>query len=453
MVGFEVGQQPQLDELGVGHVVEAEEVGACLLDGVAVSLQCVGVCTGQELSAAVSETLVQVGVQLVALVAVLFYKPARFSVVNKLFLKTVSTGCAVVGVGDIGDGDALRSVLGTYPVGVRQIDADGRRGVLLAAEHGGTDGVCRDALDLGLAEARVDGRVVFKPLGVAADGLGAARGLEVAILDDAFPRAFQPEGVAIDLDEAVDEVYPTLLFADPLDAIVVEAAQRAGAVVVDEQPDAVLLARVLGHLGGLLEPVDDVADGVAVASAHVPHLLVQAVLVLDERRVESVGDGLRVVLGVGFLALVVVFGLLLGDALVEVAGRGEQQVLSVGFVDALGQHVGVEDDGEQLTAQRVERLAPAERQAVGVGVPQLLPEPLLGELGLELVGTVVVVYAAGEPQALQVFLHGVELAAVAVGVGRGVDGLEHASEAQVVASVLVERDVAPPKCGLGQTVD
>ena len=113
-------------------------------------------------------------------------------------------------------------MLRAYPVRIGQVDANGGGGVFVASQHGSTDGIGHHALDMRLAETGVYGRMVLEPLGIAGDGLGATGSLQVLILNDAFPRAFQAQGIAIDLDETVDKVDASLVLADPRDAIVVE---------------------------------------------------------------------------------------------------------------------------------------------------------------------------------------------------------------------------------------
>ena len=166
LVGLLVGSESQFHQLVVGNVVETEQVGTCLLDGVAVVLQRIGVDAWQQLSAAMPQTLVQVGMQVVANIAVFVDERNGLSVNHELFPEPIAAGGLVVGLGQIAYRDALASVLCPYPVSIGQVDADGCRGVLVAAEHGRTNHVGRHALHFGLAEARVNGRMVFKPLGI-----------------------------------------------------------------------------------------------------------------------------------------------------------------------------------------------------------------------------------------------------------------------------------------------
>ena len=77
----------------------------------------------------------------------------------------------------------------------------------------------------------------------------------------------------------------------------------------------------------------------------------------------------------------------------------------------------------------------------------------LAETGHELLRPVVVVDAVAEPDPFQVDGEGLEEVAVPVALVAGVDGFEHAADAQVVAPVLVEEDVAPLQGGFGKVID
>lgn len=79
-----------------------------------------------------------------------------------------------------------------------------------------------NAFNLWLAETRVDGRVVFKPLCIFRDGLCTSCGYRVFIFDEAFPCAFQAEGISVDLNESIDEVDTSFLLFQPFDGILVK---------------------------------------------------------------------------------------------------------------------------------------------------------------------------------------------------------------------------------------
>ena len=181
LVGFCIGQEAQVDELWVSHVIQAKEVGTGFLNGISIGLERIRVGTGQELAGTMAQTLVQVGMQVVTAVTILLDEGQRLWIDDKLFLETGTMGCLVIGIGDIGDGDALGTVLRPNPIGIGQVDANSGRGVFIASQHGRTDGIGRHALDLRFAETGVYRGMVLEPLGIARDGLGATGSLEVFI--------------------------------------------------------------------------------------------------------------------------------------------------------------------------------------------------------------------------------------------------------------------------------
>ena len=138
-----------------------------------------------------TQALVQVGMQVVAHVAVFFNQSQRLFVAYKLLLETAALRSLVIRIGNIADGNALTAVSSTNPVGVWQVNADGRSGIFVASQHSGTNHVGRHTFYYRLAETRIYWRVILEPLGVLADGLCAMSGLFVDILHQAFPRTFQ----------------------------------------------------------------------------------------------------------------------------------------------------------------------------------------------------------------------------------------------------------------------
>ena len=128
-----------------------------------------------------AETLVKVGMQIIAHITVSVNSGSRRLINHKLVIESIAMGRLVVGFRQVSNGHTLRTVTGTDPVGIGQVDAYGRRGILVASEHGGTDNVGCNALDLRLSETRIDGRMVLKPLCMRRDGFRAASGYHVFI--------------------------------------------------------------------------------------------------------------------------------------------------------------------------------------------------------------------------------------------------------------------------------
>ena len=116
LVCLGIGEQSQFHHLGVAQVVESEEVGTGLLDGRAVSLQRIGVYTGEQFARAVAQALVQVGMEVAGEGIVLFEQLALHVAVYKFFIETVAQCCHVVRLGEVTDGHRLRAVCAAYPV-------------------------------------------------------------------------------------------------------------------------------------------------------------------------------------------------------------------------------------------------------------------------------------------------------------------------------------------------
>ena len=112
----------------------------------------------------------------------------------------------------------------TNPVSIGKVDSYGGRGILIATQHSGTDGISSNTLYLRLAESGIDRRMIFKPLGISTNGLCTLCCLKVLVFHNTLPRSFQCQRVTIYLNESVDEVYPTLVFRHPFDTVVVEQA-------------------------------------------------------------------------------------------------------------------------------------------------------------------------------------------------------------------------------------
>ena len=131
-----------------------------------------------------------------------------------------------------------------------------------------------------------------------------------------------------------------------------------------------------------------------------------------------------------------------------VAGRRKYEVLAVSLVGAHLHNVRVEHNREDLIAERVDRLPLSERKLACCYFVERLAEKVLRECGLKLLIAVVVVYATAEPNALQVVVERQEVLRLAVAFIIRENRLQHTADAEVVAPVLVEEDVAPLQGGL-----
>ena len=124
LISLGIGNDTQLYQLGIGHVIESKKVGASLFESRTVSLQSVGVDTGEQLARAVSQALMQVGVQVTCNTTILFEQFTLNIAVNKLFVETVTLGSLGISLGYVVDSNRLRAMSGTYPVGIGEVDTD-----------------------------------------------------------------------------------------------------------------------------------------------------------------------------------------------------------------------------------------------------------------------------------------------------------------------------------------
>ena len=347
------------------------------------------------------------------------------------------------------------------PVGIRQIDTDGRSRIFLTTEHCRTDYVGSNALHLRLAETGIHRRMVLKPLRILTDGLRALGSLQVLVFHDSLPGTLQSQRVAIYLYESVDEIHHALVLLHPGDAISVEILQITRAIELHEQVNNVLLSLVLGIFLCLEQPGYDFPDGLTIKTIFLPNQFHHLSIALGELGIESVRrrGGIVGILHLGIESL----HFLLGHILIEVAGRSLHQVLAIRLVHALRHHLRVEDHGYQQSEQVFLALSTLQRQFRLADVLHQFIEEFLRESRLEFLAAIMVMDAAGEPYSLQINLESLELLTFADSLIRSIsafadircrrpsllsaslivaiDCLQSLADAQIVLSLLVERDV------------
>ena len=145
------------------------------------------------------------------------------------------------------------------------------------------------------------------------------------------------------------------MLANPLYAVVVEHAQIARLIIINEVSYHASLLLVLRHGLGLLQPIDDMADGIGITPICRPYHLVDTGIVLDQCRIESIGYRLPIIGRIMLKLLIVGFCFLLRHTIIEIAGRSCHQVLAISLIDTFGQYILVEDDREKLIHQLLDR--------------------------------------------------------------------------------------------------
>ena len=169
--------------------------------------------------------------QIITSIPILIDESECIGIDHKLLLEAVTMRGFVIGIGDIADSDTLGTILCPDPVGIGQVDTNSGGRIFIASQHRRTDDIGRDTFDHRFAETRINGRMVFKPLGITTDGLRTLSCLCVDILYQSFPGTFQSQGIAIHLDKAVDEVDGGIVLLQPFDAILIECLQIACPII------------------------------------------------------------------------------------------------------------------------------------------------------------------------------------------------------------------------------
>ena len=331
LVGLRIRHNAQFHHLGIGRIIQAEEVCAGFFQGRCIFAHGGGAHARKQLPGGMAQALVQVRMDFVR-------NGAPFlGQLNLLFIiREFRQGAGgqllrgiVVRMGDIGDGDALGAVLLANPVCVGEVDADGRGRIAVAGEANGVDHLGADALDRSFLEARVHRRVVLEPLGVGAQDFRALGSLEVLDIHIAFPGSLAAQRVIVVFDEAVDEVHRADGVLHPFNVKLVPFAEVTGLVILDENAQGAFLDVVLRYLAGFAQLFADFLQGGGVQAANLPGKFHDFPgLVLDHLGVEAPGNGLgiRRVHNAG----VVVFHFLARDAFIVVHGGKFYQV-SGGF--------------------------------------------------------------------------------------------------------------------------
>ena len=155
LISLTIRHQSQLHQLFISDIIQSEEIGPRFLYRIAVSLQGIRIHTRQELSATMSQALMEIRMQVVTDIPILLNQLKRLCINHKLLLESITMGRLVVGIGNIANGNALTTVLRTNPVCIRQVDTYGRRWIFIATQHRCTDHTGCNALHHRLTETRI----------------------------------------------------------------------------------------------------------------------------------------------------------------------------------------------------------------------------------------------------------------------------------------------------------
>ena len=107
LVGFHIRHKTKGKQFRVGNIVKSKEVGTCFFYCIAIGFQGLGAYSRQQLSAAVTETFVKVGMQTVTLFSVFAYHGYGIAVTDKLLKEAALLRCFVICLHEIAYRDTL----------------------------------------------------------------------------------------------------------------------------------------------------------------------------------------------------------------------------------------------------------------------------------------------------------------------------------------------------------
>ena len=272
--------------------------------------------------------------QIVGLIFVGSHQGGLVGAPSKFFAKTVADGRLVVGFGDVFDGYRFRTVRCANPIGIGQIDTDGRGGVAVAGQYGCRDDFCRNAFHFFFLKLLIHRRMVFEPLCISTDGLGAFGCFGVFEVHYRFPTCFHAERVAVSFGKSVHKIDGRCGVGHPQNGVFVEGAQIACAVKLNQPFDDGTLLVVFGYVFRLFEPINHFFERSRVEPAHFVNLLADNAVAFHQFAVQPIRHRLGVVRVLHGVVESLGFGLCY--AIVVVAGRGQHQVGTGFLVGAFG---------------------------------------------------------------------------------------------------------------------
>ena len=220
--------------------------------------------------------------------AVVIVDSAYLVVYHELFVKAIALCCFAVSVREVINSNGLRAVLFAYPVGIRKVDTDWRRGIAVAGKDSRSDDLGTHALHFLFLVLLSRWRVVLEPLRISRNELGTFGSFEVFEVNHRFPCTGYTERVGISLREAIDIVHAAVEVTHPGNAVFVEGLEVAGLVELNHLTDSQALFVVLRHVIGFAQPIHHFLQRLAVETADFIYALFDlAVGILNELAVQT----------------------------------------------------------------------------------------------------------------------------------------------------------------------
>ena len=196
---------------------------------------------------------------------------AFFIAPDKLITKAATLRSLVVSFHNILNGNRLRTVVSTNPIGIRKINSYRRRRITIATQHRDRDHLRTHTFYPFLLESFIYRRMIFKPLSILTDGLRTTSGFFVPEIHRRFPTRLQSQSITIGFDKTIYEINLRVGIFYPKNRIGIEGTKIAGTIIIYQRSDDLALFLVLGKSSGLLQFSYNPFDGFRIQTSYFPN--------------------------------------------------------------------------------------------------------------------------------------------------------------------------------------
>ena len=451
LISLIIRSQSQLYQFVISNIIQAKQISTSLLDCIAISLESIRVNTRKQLTTAMSQTFMQVGMQVIRHITISVDEIKSFLINNKFIQESIAMRSLIVCFSQISYRHTLAAMSLANPVSIRKIDTDGRSRIFITPQHGSTDNMSRHTFHLSLLELRSYRRMVLKPLRILADSLSTSGCLHIFKFNKTFPGSFQSKRITINLNKTIDKINHTLLLLDPCNAISVEIRKVASAIILDQKIDDMSLLLIFCIFLSFQEPGSNLLNGSTIHTFFFPGHFYDFSIPLHQFGIESIGRWCQVfaILQSGIKS----FHLILGNVFIEIAGRSGYQINTISLIHTLRKNFLIKNNGHQFIQQVFFGLTSFQRQFCLRHHRNSLIEEMFGKTRFEFFTTIMVVDAAGEPDSLEVNLESLEVIRCSISIVMLIDSLQSLTDTKIVLSLLVEGNITAHQGSLCQAIN
>ena len=143
--------------------------------------------------------------------------------VYKLFVKAITVGSFIISIRDISNGYGLGTMVRTYPVRIRQIDADSRCRIKITGKDSCSYHFRRNSFHLIFPEPGIYRRMIFKPLRIAANHFRTVCSLQILEINKRFPTGLHAERITVAFGKTIYEINTGVQVFHPQNGVFVKS--------------------------------------------------------------------------------------------------------------------------------------------------------------------------------------------------------------------------------------